>query len=250
MAGVVFYHGAFTHRPCEVYPKLFRIENMRGANGITWAKKYVLEIGGDLVGPDGQELEANEVVERIAILDAAYANEHQNCGFIMQDGTTTTHTLLTNDPLNLTGNRIVYRSWEHLHPGELANTRSFAVRFEAYFRQNSNSVFSYVERTRKIGNGGPEWKLYVAANGTIQKEFIKALTKVVHITSGEVVSGIPLGPPPPLWPLEEQTWRRVVDVGTPVDHGHPTPKFTHYKTKWTYHFERLGPSPIVSPPRY
>jgi len=250
MDGVTFYHGDFTHRPCEVYPKRFSIENVRGDNGIVWAKKYTLEIGGDLVGASGAELDANEVVARIAILDAAYAAEHQDCGFKMQDGTTTVHTLATNNANNLTGNRIVYRSWEHLHPGELANTRSFAVRFEALFRTSSGSIFSYNQRTRKIGTGGPMWKLYETANGTIQKEFTANLSKVVHITTGELVSGIPLPASTPLWPNEEQQWRREIEVGTPVDHGHPTGKYTHYRTLWRYHFERLGPSALTSSPRY
>ena len=250
MDGVTFYHGDFTHRPCEVYPKRFSVQNLRGANGITWAKKYTLEIGGDLVGADGTELDANEVVARIALLDAAYADEYQNCGFTMQDGATTVHTLLTNDAANLTGNRIVYRSWEHLHPGELANTRSFAVRFEALFRHDNGPVFEYTERTRKFGTGGPKWQLYEAANGTIQKVFVTPKTKVVHITAGELVSGVPLPPTDPLWPLEEQGWRREIEIGTPIDHGHPTGKFTHYRTRWQYHFERLGPSALTSTPRY
>lgn len=251
MAGVTFFYGDFTHRPCEVFPKLFSVENLKGNNGITWAHRYTLEIGGDLVGPDGEEMTANEVVTRIGLIDTAYRDEYKDCGFRMHDGTTTVHSLTNNDALNLTGNRIVYRSWENLHPGELANTRSFAVRIEALFRANNgNSVFSYTERTRKIGTGGPTWRLYPTFAGTIQKEFVTPISPVIHITTGELISGVPLPAPSPLWPLEEQQWRREIEVGTPLDHGHPTAKFTHYQTRWRYHFERLGPSALTSSPRY
>lgn len=250
MDGIVFKYGGFTHRPCEVFCKLFAVQNLRGSNGFVWAKRVTMEIAGDLVGEDGAELDASEVSARIQLIEAAYANEYQDAAFFLPDGTTRPHWIDTDHSLNLTGNRIVYRSWEHLHPGELANTRSFSVRFEALFRDINNHVIEYQERTVKKGSGGPIWRLYETASGGIAKENITNFSKVVHITSGRVVSGIAIGPPAPLWPNEEQQWRREVEVGTPIDHGHPTGKFTHYETRWKYHFERLGPSPLTSNPRY
>lgn len=250
MAGIVFSYGTFSHRACEVYPKTYSAEALRGPNGVVWGVRRVLDIAGDLVGNDGAEMSSSEVVTRIGLIDSAYSTDFKDAKFTLPDGTTTVHTMLNGDTLNLSGNRVVYKSWDHVDPGELANTRSFSVRIEALYRANPGSIISYHESTTKIGNGGPIWKLYETANGTIKKVVVSDISKVVHITVGEVIAGARLSPPASLWPTEEQGWRREITQGTPVDHGHPTGKFTHYRTSWKYYHERLGASPLLPPDRF
>lgn len=231
-----FHYGNFAHPNCEVYPKRIEARPVRTDDNATWAMQYRMEIAGDLVGHD----EPSEVVSAIAALDAAYAMDNKDAGFKL-NGAWTPHYLNSNSALNLTGNRITYRSWDNTLPTELANTRSFSVGIEALFALGDTGVIEFSETTTKLGNGGPEWKLYNTWNGVPERVNIASKTKVRHITRGRYVSIQPwLAPPAPYWPLEEQQWLRVVRYSNPIEHGHPSGKFTNYAVDYAYTFERLG----------
>lgn len=245
--GLQWFYGSYVHPKGECYPRRMEIRPMRSERGYRWGSLYRIETAGDFVKSDGTGLSKSEIAARITELDQTYLYDYQDCGFRLSDGTLTPHHMLTNQANNLTGNQIVSRSWDNLLPTEYANTRSFSVAVEALFLEPYSEIVSFREVTKKIGTGGPYWKLYPDFNGDPVKEEITTKTKVRHITSGviEALSGFVL-PPAPYWPNEEQEWRREVDFVGPKLHGHPTRKFTHYRTTYTYYFERIGPDPMTN----
>lgn len=237
MSTYTFHYGAYAHPSCEVYPRRITMAPIRSRDNTKWATHIQMEIAGDLVGANTPA----EVVARIAGLDAAYASDFSDAGFKL-DGSWTPHVILTNDVLNITGNRITYRSWDNQLPTELANTRSFSVGIEAIYALADNGIVEYRETTTKTGTGGADFKLYALANGVPVKQSMREKTIVRHVTTGRYVSLQPwIGPPAPYWPLEEKVSQRIIRYSSPIVHGHPSGKFTHYAVDYTYFFERLGP---------
>lgn len=233
-----FYYGDFVHPKCEVYPSLIQLKPLHSQRGIRWGSQRIMQIGGDLVST-GTPLTPAEISARLIQLESAYRQDYKNCGFILDDGTATPHQLLTNDADNLSGNRVTMRSWDNVLPTEYANTRSFSVHIEAIYKEAYSEIIAFTERTHKVGNGGPAWRMHRTFNGLPIKEFISATTPVKHTTTGTVIamSGFVL-PPPPLWPLEEMEWLREVTYHSPKMYGHPSYKYAHYATQYTYHFWR------------
>jgi hypothetical protein len=243
--GMSFYWGSYVHPPCEVYPEKVERTPQYSERGIRWATEYRLTVRGDLVSnTPGDELTPAEVTARIQQMDLAYNSDYYDCGFLM-DGAATPHRMLNNDPDNLSGNQIVYRSWDNVLPTEYANTRSFTIIVRALFLHGQEAISSFTEYVTKVGTGGPLWELADTANGP-EKIPILPKTKVTHVQRGTIVGTIGrISPPPPIWPLEEQQWRRVIVQTSPKFYGNPRLRRpVEYKTDYAYYFERLGPDAL------
>lgn len=243
--GMSFYYGNYIHKTNEVVPLSVQQKYLRTHRGIRWAVQVELHIGGDFVPDDpSAEMSPEDVTARILALDEAYRNDYQDCGFLM-DGQLTPHYMLNNDPYNLSGNQIIYRSWDNVLPTEYANTRSFKIIISATYLFDYSGVMYFSQKVTKNGDGGPTWVLRNTADGPKKVEVLPQ-SKVFHIQSGTVIGNIErLPPPPPLWPLEEHRDMRRVSYTSPVFLGDPSSRpGTQYRTDYTYIFERLGPDPI------
>lgn len=241
-----FRYGNFLHPACEVYPKRIAVQPLFSDRGIRWGSRVSMRIAGDLVQVGATELTPAEIQTRMNQIEAAYANDYQNAGFEL-DGAWSSHYLLTNSANNLSGNKIVYRSWENALPTELANTRSFEVEIQATFADAYSDIFHFSETTTKVGSGGPMWRIYPRWNLAPVKVQTTLNSPVRHVTSGRIVSATGfLSPPAPYWPNEEQEWRRRITYVGPRNHGHPSGRFTHYEVRYQYSFLRLGPDPMTN----
>lgn len=240
--GMQFRYGAYTHPKGEVYPRRFELRPQLTEDGIRWATLVRMEIAGNFVG-ESPEMSANEVNARIVELDNVYQYDYGDVEFLMPDGSRSAHSFNSNDLYNLSGNRIVHRSWDNILPSEYANTRSFTVVIEALFQENYSEILYFSETTERIGDGGPVWRLYNSWTNTPIKEQIFSNSKVYHIQRGTII-GLNTWPltPSPYWPSDEQTWRRKIATTSPKFHGDLAfLKGTHYAKQYTYFFERLGP---------
>ena len=243
--GMAFYWGSFNHPAGEVFPAKVERKPLYSDRNVRWATEYWLHVRGDLISETpGVELTPAEVTARVEAMDRAYNDDYKDCGFLM-DGAATPHRMLNSDPDSLSGNQIVYRSWDHVDPAEYCNTRTFTIIVRAIFLHGRDRVISFNETVQKIGTGGKLWTLENTIDGP-QKVDILPLTKVIHVQRGTVVGTIGrIFPPPPLWPLEEQQWRRVVTFTNPKYFGDPrTRRPVHYRTDYAYFFERLGPDAV------
>lgn len=249
--GFQFYYGDYTHEKGEVYPKSLQVIPRANEDGIRWASLYRMQVAGDFCSSDGTPLTVAQLSTRISAMDAAYLYDYRNCGFLDPDGNLTPHHLSTNDNYNLSGNRVVYRSWDNIMPTEYANTRSFSVTIEALFQENYTEILGFKEETTKKGTGGPVWVMYNLWNGTPYKEIIHNTSKVTHVQAGTIIGmntwPNPLFYSPPYWPAEEMEWLRVVKQTSPRNHGHPSlAKSTHYRTDYAYFFQRTTAAPFQS----
>lgn len=245
--GLIWYYGNYEHPPGEVYPQKIEVRPLSSDRGLRWAYIVRTQVAGSFVN-QSPELDAAGVNSRIATMEQAYRYDYQDYGFKLSNGALTQHHLNTDDPFNLSGNKIVHRSWDNMWPTEFANTRSFTVTLESIIQQSEHRILFFSETTQRIGNGGPTWRLYNQWNGTPVREEITNTSKVYHVQRGTIV-GLDTWPTPPdpWWPLEEQQWRRTITQASPRLHGHPSlARATHYALSYTYYFER-GNSDPTSP---
>ena len=245
--GFTFEWGSYTHPKGEVYPKKIEYRPLITEYGVPWAMDIRLQVAGSFVNQN-PELDNAGVNTRIAAMTTAYNTHYQDAKFYLPDGSLSENYLLTDDALSLSGNRVLHRSWDNIYPTELANTRSFTITIGARFLHHHDNIIYFHETTQRIGDGGPIWRLYNRWDNTPVQEDITLNSKVYHITKGTVI-GIDdwPSPPPPLWPNEEQTWRRSIIQSSPKFHGDLTfQQRTHFAVNYAYYFERLGPDPTSS----
>ena len=244
--GLVFYYGAYQHLPGEVYPAKIEMIPQFSPDGVRWGRQYTWRLKGSFVNVS-PELSASEVSGRMAAMRDAYKEDYQDCGFLLPDGSLSSHYMKSNDQFNLSGNRVVYRSWDQELPTELANTRSFSIGISSLWRDSYDNIISWTESTEKTGTGGPIERIRTTWNGTPYKYRVANRSKVVHVQQGEVVSFDDwVTPPEPYWPEEELQHLRVIQQSSPKHHGFPGySKPTHFVLRYKYIFERIGPQPFT-----
>jgi hypothetical protein len=249
--GLIFYYGSYEHPKGEVSPTRIEIRPLFTDEGIRWAQDVRVEIEGSFVN-QSPELDSLGVDARIIELEDVYGNDYQDFGFNLSDGTPTDHYLLTDDLYNLSGNHVMHFGWENRFPTEFANTRSFRAVLGARYLSPYEDIIYFHETVQKIGTGGERWRLYNRWNGDPVKETIMTQSKVYHVQRGTVV-GLASTPtiPGPLWPDDEQVWRRTITRVSPRHHGDLSfLKATHYAVSYAYFFERIGVDDIWVNPYY
>jgi hypothetical protein len=239
---LIWYYGSYEHPVGEVYPRNIEVRPLQSDMGVRWGTVFRMSVAGSFVN-QSPELTPKQVGTRIQDMKDAYRDDYKDCGFKHSDGTLTPHRIVNADPFNLSGTKIVHRSWDNVYPTEYANTRSFSVTVQSLYLSEYNDVVYFHETTQKIGTGGEVWRLYNQWDGTPVRETVFNTSKVIHVTRGTIVGLYTWPtPPPPLWPLEEQEWKRQIVYGSPKHHGDLSfLKGTHYAVSYAYFFERNGP---------
>lgn len=238
--GLRFFYGGYTHPAGEVYPRRIEVRPVKSQRGVRWASEYRIEIGGDFVRGDGVAggLTRDEVKARVDLLNQTYKYDYRDCGFILPDDSKV-QQLLTDDIDNLSGNQVIFRSWDNVLPTEWANTRSFTVVISALFRESYSNILYFSETLTQHGTGGPRWVKRNLWSENPQREVVAAKTKI-HIVQSGVIQGTSgyIALPSPWWPDDEQTWRRTIATTGPRYHGHPSfDRGTHYTKSYQYHFD-------------
>ena len=243
--GLKFFYGDYEHLVGEVYPAKIEVIPKFSPDGVRWATQYTFRLKGTFVDVE-PELDPSGVDTKIGTILNAYKDDYKDCGFKLPDGTLTKHYMKSNDQYNLSGNRVVYRSWDHESPTEFANTRSFSIGIGSLWRNSYDNILSWTEATEKTGTGGPIREVRTTWNGTPYMYTIANRSKVTHVQQGEIVSlDTWATPPAPYWPNEELVHLRVIQQNSPKFWGDPSyTKPTHFVTRYKYIFQRIGPSPV------
>jgi len=244
--GLKFFYGNYEHLVGEVYPAKIEVIPKFTPDGIRWATQYTFRLKGSFVDVE-PELSPSGVDTKINDILVAYRDDYKDCGFRLPDGTLTNHYMKSSDQYNLSGNRVVYRSWDHQTPTEFANTRSFSIGISSLWNSSINNILSWNESVEKTGTGGPIREVRTTWNGIPYMYTIANQSKVTHVQQGEIVSlGTWATPPDPLWPNEELVHLRVIQQNSPKYWGDPSyTKPTHFVVRYKYIFQRVGPSPIT-----
>lgn len=198
----------------------------------------MLDVEGSFLSPADDPLDTEAVDAKIRLLDDVYAYDYKDAGFIFDGGGATGHYLRTDSDLNLTGNRVLYRSWLHKSAAEFANTRTFNVRIGADFMDSTTPLVSYYERVDFMGNGGREWDFVPRWTGDPEYVETAEKTPIRAVQSGSLQSLSPYpDPPAPLWPEYERGSRSRTGRKSPLYHGNPVVRqYTHYTVSWVYYF--------------
>lgn len=248
--GLKFKYGDYVHQTGEVYPARIEMRQERSDRGQRWATRYTMHIAGNLFPPTPESpFGPTQVGTKITEIDNAYLEDYKDFGFLYKNNTETPHYILNDGPNNLSGNQIIYRSWDHQTPSEFANTRSFSVGISALIAESYSGILFFSETISSAGTGGPVWKIYNSWNGTPYREQVSTQSMCQFFQEGIIVglSGYPITPAP-WWPDDEMTWRRRVIRATPRHHGHPNfDRPTHYVVRYRYEFQRFGPDPSQLP---
>jgi hypothetical protein len=239
MSGLVWKYGSYQHPVGEVYPQLIEARPVLSERGFRWATDVRMTIAGSFCRNPVTPLTPSELSGMIASLDAAYKDDYQDFGFLLPDGSPTAHFVYNNDVNNLSGNKVISRSWQYLSAAEFANTRSFQITVGARFVESYSEILYFKERLSLTGNGGPSWDYRARWRGAPIREEVSEKTPVTIVQAGTVftLSSSP-SPPDPWFPGSEQGEFRFVErIGGDI-HGHPSfERATHYGLRYQYVFK-------------
>lgn len=237
MSTLQWRYGGFTHPANEVYPRAIEARPLVTNDGIRWGTALRYEIAGDLCADPSTPLDLAGVNTRVAQLENAYKNDYQDFGFLI-DGAPSNHYVLTNDPENLSGNKVLSRGFPHRGPNELANNRSFTVTLGATFQEAYSQILLYSERVSQRGTGGTRWTLRPRFSGIPERTDIHDNTRIEMIQQGVIIGlNARPQPPAPYWPSDEVEEDRYVEQFSPRFHGHLNfDRPTHFELRYRYRF--------------
>jgi hypothetical protein len=246
--GLIFEYGSYQHERGEVYPQMIEIMSVDSDRGYRWAFDYRMQIAGNFCQAPDNPLTPATIDAKILALTNAYANDYQDFGFLFGDLSRTSHYMETDHVDNLSGNKVLSRSWDYQSPAEFANTRSFQIRLGAKIFSSYSSILYFQETVSQRGTGGPRWNYQERWQGIPIREDITQRTAVEIYQRGIVVGANSfVQPPPPWWPDDEQQEFRYIERVSPRLHGHPSfAKATHHTVRYSYKF-MMAVSPNQNP---
>jgi hypothetical protein len=241
MSGLKAFYGNYTHEAGEVYPRLIEAVPVLSDRGRRWATDFRLTVEGQFCADPRTPLTPATINSKITALDAAYQLDYKDFGFLMKSGDSwvpTAHYMRNDSDFNLSGNKVLRRSWVHREPTEFANTRTYNVTVGARFRESYSSLVEFKEMFEFRGNGGPEWVMRETWQGAPVRDNLTERTPVHVIQSGFKVTLDPFPLPNPPWFFDNaKGTRQSIIRFSPTSHGSNLPnRNTHYGVRWTYHF--------------
>lgn len=174
----------------------------------------------------------------------AYSVNDQNAGLYWPDGTKTAHFLDQNDAQNWSGNKVLYRSWDDLDPGQLTNARSGRIVVGALFKNADSEILSYRDDVEIIGSGGPDWEWVKTSTGQPYQRQTYEFTPQYVIQTGYIytVSFWAFGNvPPPILPQFEFGRQRRIRRLYPKFFGQ---RFGNHGLGWQYVMQTTPGYPI------
>lgn len=254
--GLQAFYGPYMHSPGEAYPRLIEITPVLSERGRRWATDVQITLEGQFCDDPKTPLTRSQIANKIAELDEAYRHDYRDFGFMYRnDGDSawalSPHYIRHDAATNLTGNKVLRRSWLHREPTEFANTRSYNVTVGARFKESYSSIVHFWESVMFLGDGGPDWVFRDKWQGPARRDDLTEKTVVRVIQTGYHLSLNPL--PiinPPLFPEHVRGKQSVIHRWTPKSHGSNLGnRYTHYAVRWAYHMY-LNDVTLYQPPNY
>ena len=162
--------------------------------------------------------------------------------FFFDNGTASAHQILANNTQG--GVRLVQPlSYPDGKGAEYSTYRNWTAAIEADYYSSTVAIYDFRETVNFTGDGGPIWKYQLALNGTPYPQTLFQQSTYSAVQSGRAVSlGTYTSPPQPLFPGNEQTWRRQIVMNGPDRVGFPpNGYFKDFEVLWTYFFESVAP---------
>jgi hypothetical protein len=230
-------YGGHRHPNNEVNLVNFEVIPKYSERGTKYASIYRVHLQGELIYT-GQ----TDISNAIDALIAAYESNNQSFYLYHDDGTPTKHKLVQEDTNNLSGVKVVHRSWPKGDPAEYATTRTFSIVLQALYRDTESEIMEFRESLQFVGDGGPQWEWVKTPVGTSYKQDTCEHDTQRIIQSGKIaaLSTWPIGNVPlPLYPLWEHRNLRQLRYIEPIFAGNPNNPYAYinYGIAWTYIME-------------
>lgn len=223
-------YGSYRHPENEVNLERFDIHARFSPRGLRYSTVARAHCG--IVFAESTQA---AIASRISELMTAYSQDGFNWGLFHDDGTPTRYQLLETDPAQITGVRVLQRSWPSGGPVEYATQRSHSVTIESELADEYSNILDYHETLRFVGNTGAEFETVTLATGS-PVQFITAQQTPMRIVQsgyslGSQVYVLPFGP---LYPDYEHHSLRMLNLGTPKFRGRV---YQFFPCQWSYTFE-------------
>lgn len=254
-----FQYGNLVHPNAEVNLVKLEVQPVFSPRNDRFASLKKLHCVGEIQltpAEDAAARDPNPVTERmnrqalfhtkISTFIDAYANNYQDCGLLHDDGTPTRHYFVNGQANNISGNRVLYRSWNRGEGDEYSTVRTFYVVLGALFDESDSQIYAYSEEVEIHGTGATHWEWAESFTGQPQRQDIFGLTRQKILQYGSIVgvSAWALGNvPPPIYPNWEHGDRRVQKYEMPKWHGN---RYRLFGYQWSYFME--APTGVVAVP--
>lgn len=239
MSGLVFQYGDYQHKAGEVYPQLIEVRPVLSDRGFRWATDIRMTVAGSLCRHPTTPLTPADIDAEINGIISAYQHDYQDFGFLLPDGTRTAHFIENDDAFNLSGNKVIARSWLYESAAEFANTRSYQISLGARILESYSEILFFQEEIALYGNGGPSWSYRSNWTGPPTREEVAEQTPVVVRQSGKLItlSGPAIAPAPWFDEEFELGERRVINrIGATLHGYNQYNRPTHFGLQYEYYF--------------
>lgn len=219
-------YGGHTHLPGEVNLARMDYRQVPSPRGKRLAEVVTAYLGGELQG------EGAVLHQACQTLIDAYSEDYRNFRLTTDAGVTINRHELINDRAdNLSGVRVIHRSWAKGDAAELATKRTYSITLQAMYDRAESDLVHWQERLIYLGNTGPAFSYVPTFFGP---RFYQTAAKTPQII---LQSGIAVGwsgyvlPPGSLFGTNEHPNQREVELISGRNLGQAVRYFT---TKWTY----------------
>ncbi len=247
-SGLIWKWGDYEHPVGECYPAAVSIERHVSDQNVRWASTFRIKVAGSLTGDSASDLNT-----KMDAMIVAYSDDYKDCGFYWPDDgagpdVATPHVMVTNNKWNLTGNRIIQRSWDSQYDTELVNTRSFSFIVEAMFVDFDRENLHASETVKQVGTGGEVWKMYNRFSAAPEKVTVQDNSRVTYTQQGKIVNLFNRpAVPAPYWPTYLHEEKTVITRYSPKGFGNLSldlpgdhVSYIGYTLEYAYFFEAPG----------
>lgn len=234
---------AYSHPEGEVNLIRFDVQNHLSPRGLRFKATHTMHIGGDLLADTQAAL-----LTRIGEIIDTYSYDDGDAILYGNDGTATPYAMYTDGGTNLTGVRVIQKSWPKGGREELVTARKFSVTLQTEYEEVDDQLLQFRESLRYIGNCGPRiWPVDLDVGAPVL-QIINQQTHQRIIQQGRAIgwAGYPVYPDPIFSsPVLEHQDQREVELHGPQFMGK---LFRGYEISWRYIFSAA--SAQVAAPNY
>lgn len=222
MASVATY-GGYTHADNEVNLVRADYRTQLSPRGRKLNTVVTFHLFGELIGT------GSSLITAATNLMLAYQNDYRDFRYTV-DGTQA-HALLNGSPDNISGVRVVHRSFAKGDAAELATKRSFSIDLRATYDTSEDDLVYWQESVRYIGNTGPSYEVIQTFTGPYSQLTAMSTPQRI-IQKGKAVGyfGYVL-PPGSYLPASEHQDQREVELTGGTQLGQAA---RFYTTEWVY----------------
>lgn len=243
--GMKIVYGTYEHPSGEVAIEKLEAIPQYSPRNRRWFTFYKLHCRGDLqltpeedasVIGDPQARQALMATKINAFADA-YMYNNKSFGLLDGSGNPTRHYLDENHPNNVSGVRVLYRSWPEGGGDQYVTARSFYFIMGALYQEADSGLYAFTEQVRVHGTAGPIWQWVDNPLLIPIQQQVTAFTRQRIEQYGHLIAldfWAEGNVPPPLFPAWEHQERRIRTFDYPEYFGK---KHKLYGLHWQYLME-------------